>query len=267
MMLKALTTAADEIIIDLEDSVILFEKPKGRENIAEFLTNLSSTKKFTVRINERGSPENAADLELVNSLAATQLLTVMLPKVGSLDDLLFWEKLLPSRFDFEVQIESALGLLNCAAIAAHPRVRSLSFGPADFMASIGMPSSEPGTPWKETPRALEYALLKIVIAAHAYQKLAYDGPYFLIADSEGLTVSARTARALGADGKWAIHPNQIQICNDAFTPTEDEIFRAEEIINVFNSSTGAVSLNGLMVDEASKKVAEAFLERVRRFGG
>jgi citrate lyase subunit beta/citryl-CoA lyase len=130
------------------------------------------------------------------------------------------------------------------------------------MASVGMPSSNPGTPWPEAANALQWALMQVVIAAHAHGKTAYDGPYFQITDDLGLSSAARTARALGVDGKWVIHPNQIALVNEAFTPSPEEIAHAEKIVAAFNASSGATNLDGLMIDEASKKVAERILERV-----
>ena len=261
MLQKALGTQVDQIIIDLEDSVIPSEKASAREHVLEFLKNLETHKKLSIRINERTSAEAKADLKLLRALHGRQIESIILPKIHTIKDLRYWNRRIPRSLGFEVQIESALGLVNTAAIAAHPRVISLAFGPADFMASTGMPSSSPGTPQQEAPNALEYPFSQIVIAAHAYGKLAYDGPYFEIANLTGLTKASNTAKALGGDGKWAIHPDQIAPINGAFTPTAEEIASATGIIEAFNNSSGAVNFNGLMIDEASKKVAERLLER------
>lgn len=264
MLQKAFGTSADQIIIDLEDSVTTLDKPLARENVEEFFRSLKTDKRVSIRLNERSSDEIKADRNLIRALRGGPLTSVILPKIHTLDDVRFWNRYLPREFSFEVQIESAMGLVNTAAIASHSRVHSLAFGPADFMASTGMPSSAPGTPSNEVPRALEYPLSEIVIAAHAYGKLAYDGPYFEIANQVGLSDSANTARALGADGKWAIHPDQISIINELFTPSEEEIETAQRIIDAFDNSSGAANFNGLMIDEASKKVAERLLERATR---
>ena len=261
MLQKALGTQADQIIIDLEDSVIPSEKASAREHVLEFLKILDTDKKLSIRINERISPEAKADLKLIRALRGSRIESVILPKIHTIKDLRYWNRCIPRALSFEVQIESALGLVNTAAIASHPRVISLAFGPADFMASTGMPSSSPGTPRQEVPNALEYPFSQIVIAAHAYGKLAYDGPSFEIANLTGLTKASNIARALGGDGKWAIHPDQIAPINGAFTPTAEEIASATGIIEAFNNSSGAVNFNGLMIDEASKKVAERLLER------
>lgn len=259
MLKKALTTEADGIIIDLEDSVIPNDKELGRENVLDFFKNINTSKFITLRINERGYQDNSLDINLIKLLRKSALKNVMLPKIHSKSDIEFWSRKIPKSFGLDVQIESPLGLVNSAAIAAHPRVHSLSFGPADFMAALGMPARDPGI--STAPRALEYPLLEIVISAHAHKKLAFDGPYFHLSDSQGLHDAAFAAKALGADGKWAIHPDQITTCNEVFTPSEEEILRAQSIIAAFGNSSGAINFNGIMIDEASKKVAERLLER------
>ena len=165
----------------------------------------------------------------------------------------------------KVQIESARGLIQSAQIADHPRVSSLAFGPADFMASIAMPTAQPGTPLSIVSRALDFPLQQIIIAARAAGKLIYDGPYFQFADNDGFTKSAEIARGLGADGKWVIHPKQISTCNQIFTPSEVEIEAAKKIVAAYSSSTGATSLAGLLVDKASAEVAQRLLDRVNHF--
>jgi citrate lyase subunit beta/citryl-CoA lyase len=154
-----------------------------------------------------------------------------------------------------------MGLISASEIASHPQVISLAFGPVDFMHSIGMPSSEPGIPESIVAGALQWPLLQIVIAAHAHGKLAYDGPFIKFSDEEGFTKSVETSRSLGADGKWLIHPNQIASCNEIFSPSDQEIENAKRVIDAFGSSSGAASLDGLMIDEASRKLAEQILER------
>lgn len=261
MVNKALELDCDQIILDLEDSVIPAEKAVAREYLASLLPTLKSEKRISIRINEFDSPFAQEDIALLKNTNTKQAFTVTLPKIHSAQVLHNWVSTLPAGIQLEAQIESAEGLINAAEIAAHPQVISLAFGPADFMASLGMPSVQPGTPREEAAYSLQWPLFQIVIAAHAHNKLAYDGPYFHIGNSEGLELSARVARALGADGKWAIHPSQIDACNRAFTPDAEEIESAQAIIEAFNKSSGAVKLGGLMIDEASKKVAERLLER------
>jgi citrate lyase beta subunit len=261
MIEKSFTLGSDQIIFDLEDSVILDEKIAARAILKESLLNSKSAKRISIRVNEIDSPESIKDIELISSLGEDILDSVILPKIDSVDLLEQWTKLLPKAIEIEVQIETARGLLESAHLAAHPNVKSLAFGPADFMASMGMPSNSPGTPLPEANMALQFPLYQMIMAAHAFGKLAYDGPYFHFQDSIGLSQSAQIAKALGADGKWAIHPKQIDFCNRIFTPSETEIARAEEIIAVYESSSGAANLAGLMIDKASLQVAYRLLQR------
>ena len=261
MVEKALTLDCDQIILDLEDSVTPADKVAARAYLKDFLSKVESKKRISLRVNELSSTFAKADIDLICGFNPQPLSSVILPKIHSLEDVKSWAAKLPANMQLEVQIESAMGLINAPQIASHPQVISLAFGPADFMASAGMPSSNPGTPWAEAANALQWPLMQVVIAAHAHAKTAYDGPYFQITDDAGLSSSARTARALGVDGKWVIHPNQIALVNEAFTPSPAEIAHAKEIIDAFNASSGATNLDGLMIDEASKKVAERLLER------
>lgn len=187
--------------------------------------------------------------------------SVVIPKVDSLESITKWVAILPASIKIEAQIESAMGLISAAEIASHPQVISLAFGPVDFMHSIAMPSSEPGIPGSSVSGALQWPLLQIVIAAHAHGKLAYDGPFIKFSNEAGFIKSAEISRALGADGKWVIHPTQISSCNEIFSPSDDEIEKAQRLIDAYRSSDGATSLNGLMIDEASRKLAEQILER------
>ena len=262
MVEKALTLECDQIILDLEDSVIPADKAAARAFLKDFLKTVDTKKRVSIRLNELSSTFVKADIDFVSGLKPKLLSSVILPKIHSADDVKSWSQLLPKGTQFEVQIESAMGLIKAPKIAAHPQVISRAFGPADFMAAAGMPSASPGTPYPEAANALQWPLMQIVIAAHAHGKIAYDGPYFQIADHVGLSRSAHTARALGVDGKWVIHPDQIALVNQAFTPTASEIAHAQEIVAAFNASSGAANFDGLMIDEASKKVAERLLERV-----
>jgi citrate lyase subunit beta/citryl-CoA lyase len=262
MVEKALTLDCDQIILDLEDSVTPADKAAARTYLKDFLSKVESKKRISLRVNELSSAFAKADIDLICGFNPQPLSSVILPKIQNLDDVKSWAAKLPAGMQLEVQIESAMGLIQAPHIASHPQVISLAFGPADFMASVGMPSSNPGTPWPEVANALQWPLMQVVIAAHAHGKTAYDGPYFQISDDLGLSSAARTARALGVDGKWVIHPNQIALVNEAFTPSPEEIAHAEEIVAAFNASSGATNLAGLMIDEASKKVAERLLERV-----
>jgi citrate lyase subunit beta/citryl-CoA lyase len=261
MVEKSYQYESDQVIFDLEDAVVQSDKAAARKLLSEFFYNNEVPTKTSIRVNEIASPESGNDLDLLTGLDQRKLWSVIIPKVDSSESIARWVKLLPPSIKIEAQIESAMGLILASEIAAHPQVISLAFGPVDFMHSIGMPSSEPGIPESIVAGALQWPLLQIVIAAHAHGKLAYDGPFLKIKDQQEFIKSAEISRALGADGKWLIHPNQIASCNEIFSPSDEEIQNAKRVINVFHSSSGAASLDGLMIDEASKKLAEQILER------
>jgi citrate lyase subunit beta/citryl-CoA lyase len=261
MVEKSAQYQSDQIILDLEDAVVQSDKAAARELLLQFFNNTEFTNKTSIRINEIASPESKKDLDLLVNLDQKKLWSVVIPKVDSLESITKWVAILPASIKIEAQIESAMGLISAAEIASHPQVISLAFGPVDFMHSIAMPSSEPGIPGYSVSGALQWPLLQIVIAAHAHGKLAYDGPFIKFSDEAGFIKSAEISRALGADGKWVIHPNQISSCNEIFSPSDDEIEKAQRLIDAHRSSDGAASLNGLMIDEASRKLAEQILER------
>lgn len=261
MVEKSSQYESDQVILDLEDAVVQPDKAAAREFLSEFFRNNQSTAKTSIRVNEIASTESDKDLDFLAELDQRKLWSVIIPKVDSFDSIARWVKLLPPSIKIEAQIESAMGLISASEIASHPQVISLAFGPVDFMHSIGMPSSEPGIPESIVAGALQWPLLQIVIAAHAHGKLAYDGPFIKFSDEEGFTKSVETSRSLGADGKWLIHPNQIASCNEIFSPSDQEIENAKRVIDAFGSSSGAASLDGLMIDEASRKLAEQILER------
>ena len=261
MVEKSAQYESDQVILDIEDAVIQSDKASARELLFEYFKNNEDTTKTSIRVNEIASPESTKDLELLAKLDQKKLWSVVIPKVDSYECIAKWVALLPSSIKIEAQIESALGLISASEIASHPQVISLAFGPVDFMHSIAMPSSEPGIPQHSVAGALQWPLLQIVIAAHAHGKLAYDGPFIKFSDEAGFTKSAEISRALGADGKWLIHPNQISSCNRIFSPSEEDIEKAKRLIDAYDSSKGAASLDGLMIDEASRKLAEQILER------
>jgi citrate lyase subunit beta/citryl-CoA lyase len=167
------------------------------------------------------------------------------------------------RIGIEAQIEDARGLAKVDEIAAaSPRLRALVFGPADFMASIGMRSQRVGAQpaGYVGSDAFHYPLLRILVAARAHGLAAIDGPYLAIGDLDGLAKAAASTAALGYDGKWVLHPTQIEIVNSAFAPSQEDYERAELIIDAYRYYTsvehrGAVMLEGEMIDEASRKLA------------
>ncbi len=173
----------------------------------------------------------------------------------------------------EAQIEDAAGLAAADAIAASsPRLATLIFGPADFMASLGMRSLRIGVPPADYSGgdAFHYAQLRILVAARAAGIQAIDGPYAAISDQAGLTAAATSVAALGFDGKWVVHPDQIAPVNAAFAPDQDSYDRAELILDAYaraqTSRLGAAMYNGEMIDEASRKLALVAAARGRAAG-
>jgi len=171
----------------------------------------------------------------------------------------------PGRIGIEAQIENALGLINIEQIAqASPRVETLIFGPADFMASINMKSLVVGEqpPGYEVGDAYHYILMKILMAARAYDKQAIDGPYLQIRDVDGFRRVAGRSAALGLDGKWVVHPGQVDAANELFSPRQEDYDHAENILDAYEWCTsevggakGSAMLGDEMIDEASRKMA------------
>jgi citrate lyase subunit beta/citryl-CoA lyase len=238
---KAARIAADEVIVDLEDAVAPERKDAAREIAARALRDLDwAAPTVAVRVN-RGSAE---DLALV---AAARPDVVVLPKVESPEEAAG----LP--VPAEAQNETARGLAECERIAAAPGLEALVLGPGDLAASLGMPELSIGL-----GAHLDYALVRIAVAARASGLAVVDGPWAALDDAEGLRESAQRARALGYDGKWCIHPAQVEICNAVFSPTPGEVERARRIL----ASSGVDRLDGEMVDEANRRMAAAIIGRL-----
>jgi citrate lyase subunit beta/citryl-CoA lyase len=199
----------------------------------------------------------------------------MLPKVQTAEQVIALDTLLTQiektmgfevgRIGIEAQIENALGLINVDAIAASsPRVETIIFGPADFMASINMKSLVVGEnpPGYDTGDAYHYILMRILMAARAFDKQAIDGPYLQIRDVEGYKRVAGRSAALGFDGKWVLHPGQVEAANEVYSPRQEDYDHAEMILDAYDYYTsaeggalGAVMLGDEMIDEASRKMA------------
>ena len=238
---KASELDVDEVILDLEDAVAADRKELARETVARALHDRDwRAATVAVRVN-RGSLD---DLELVRAARPD---VVVLPKVESAEELAG----LP--VPAEAQIESARGLVECERIAAAPGLEALVLGPGDLAASLGVPELTIGA-----GAHVDYALARIVVAARAFGVAAVDGPFVVLADEAGLRASALRSRALGYDGKWCIHPAQIEICNEVYAPTPAEIERARRILAV----DGVAKLDGEMVDEANRRMAAAILARL-----
>ena len=153
----------------------------------------------------------------------------------------------------EALIETARGLLGCERIAAAPGLEALVLGPGDLAASLGVPELTIGGGVH-----VEHALFRVAVAARAFGLAAIDGPHAVLGDEPGLRASAERSRAFGYDGKWCIHPAQIEVCNDVYTPTSEEVERARRILAL----EGVTRLGGEMVDEANRRMAEAILARL-----
>jgi citrate lyase subunit beta/citryl-CoA lyase len=246
MIEKAATLAADEVILDLEDGVAIDAKDAARANLP--LGRARGT--LAIRINSLTTEWWRDDLAAV---ADARPDVVVVPKVESADDVHAVVELLTAGVGLEVLIETARGLVEVERIAAvGGPLEALIFGPGDFAASLGAPVLTIGA------GASEYALARIAVAARAHGLQPVDGPYAELQDLEGLRAGALRALALGYDGKWVIHPDQIEPVNAVFTPSADELDRARRILA---AADGAVTVDGAMVDAASKRMAEAVLAR------
>jgi citrate lyase subunit beta/citryl-CoA lyase len=238
---KAAGLDVDEVIVDLEDAVAPARKDAARDIAARALRDLEwRAATVALRVN-RGS---ADDMALVAEALPD---VVVLPKVESADELAG----LP--VPAEAQIETARGLVECERIAAAPGLEALVLGPGDLAASLGVPELMIGA-----GAHVEHALMRVLVAARAFGLAAVDGPYPVLDDPDGLRASAARSRALGYDGKWCIHPAQVAACNEVYTPTDAEIERARRILGV----GGVARLDGEMVDEANRRMAEAILSRL-----
>jgi citrate lyase subunit beta/citryl-CoA lyase len=283
MLAKAAGLPADEVFLDLEDSVALPEKNDAtRQNVVDALlveTWLAKTR--VVRINGVKTQWWLRDLVYVVERAGRFLDCVMLPKVESpshvhaVDHVLSQleaELGIDRPIGIEAQIESPRGLVEIEQIArASPRVETLIFGPGDFAASMGIPQLSVGAIDPDYPAdQWHYVLSRIVVTARTFGLHAIDGPYAQIRDADGFEEVARRSRHLGFDGKWALHPDQIEPCNRIYSPTQDEYERAERILDALaraeEGRLGAVMFEGEMVDEASRKMAEQVAAKGRAAG-
>ena len=293
---KAATSAADIVMLDLEDSVAPPDKPAARETVIAALNELDwGERTVSVRINALDTPFMYRDLIEVAERGGDRLDLIMVPKINKPADVHLLDVLLSQieaatgrrRLGLELQIETAEGLNNVEAIAAaSPRVESLHFGPGDFAASIGARTTSIGGPVPDYAILADaeadgvrhrflgdhwhYVLARVVVACRAAGVRPVDGPYADFKDAEGLEVAARRSAAMGFDGKWAIHPSQIDALNAAFSPSEAEIDKARRILAALEEAStagrGAVVLDGKMIDIASIRQAQGLVEKARRIG-
>jgi citrate lyase subunit beta / citryl-CoA lyase len=279
---KALASAADAVFLDLEDAVAPDSKAAAREDVVSALKELDWQGRLKLyRANALDTPYFYRDLIGVVEEAGGALDAVIVPKVNRPKDLHVVSTLLSQlelamdlekgRIKIEAQIESAEGLVNAGEISrATDRLTALHFGPGDFAASVSMPQSSIGVmdEWDEAypGHRFHYAMQSIVVAARAAGLRVLDGPVADYGDEEGLRRSCLIARSLGFDGKWCIHPAQIEIVNEGFSPTAREVDWAKKVVAAYEeanvASSGSVSVDGQMVDAASIKLARNTLGKV-----
>jgi citrate lyase subunit beta/citryl-CoA lyase len=283
MLSKSPTLPADEVFLDLEDSVAPRAKKEARHHVIEALKNNDwGHKTVVLRINSIDTQWAADDLKTVVEGAGRFIHCIMIPKVEHAHEVLFVDHLLrmievntglDQRIGLEIQIETATGLKNIYEIAhASDRAETLIFGPADMSASLGLPTVTAGLPMPGYPGDhWHWVLETILVAARDANLQVIDGPYLLIKDLDGFREMSLRARALGYDGKWALHPGQVDVLNEVFTPTQEEYDKAEALLEAYKEATevgnrGAVMFGTEMIDEASRKMAIQFAERGRAAG-
>jgi citrate lyase subunit beta/citryl-CoA lyase len=256
MFRKALESEADYVFLDLEDAVAPADKVQARLNVIAALQEYDwreQGKTVAVRINGIDTHYMYRDVIDVVEQAGNRLDAVLIPKVIGID----------------VLIETALGMANVEAIAqSSPRLEAMHFGVADYAASCrartvnigGLNPDYPGDQWHA-------ALSRMVVACRAYGLRAIDGPFGDFKDAEGYTAAARRGAALGIEGKWAIHPSQIALANEVFTPPPREVDRARRILEALEQAAregrGAAQLDGRMIDAASARMAQNVVDMER----
>ena len=284
---KARTLAVDALFLDLEDAVAPAVKEESRRRIVDALGDPAgfAAPIVTVRVNDWTTRWTYADVIDVVSGAGRHVDALVLPKCRAASEVKALDLLLTQveqtaglpvgRIALEVQIEDAVGLLHCHEIAAaSPRLASLVFGPGDFMASLGMAGLSVGGQLGGYPGDhFHHALMTILVAARANGLQAIDGPYVAIRDADGFRRSASAAAALGYDGKWVLHPDQVGPGNEIFAPSEADFDRARRIMEAYALATdvaggavGAIVVDDEMVDEAGVKLAASILARGQAAG-
>ena len=274
---KAADSAADVVFLDLEDAVAPPEKEQARRNVVEALRDIdwaAKGKTVSVRINGLDTHYMYRDVVDVMEQAGDRVHTILVPKVGVPADLYCVETLVNQieqakgyqvKVGIEALIETALGMANVEAIASSPgRLEALHFGVADYAASNrartvsigGLNPDYPGDQW-------HFALSRMIVACRAYGLRPIDGPFGDYSDPDGFRAGARRAAALGCEGKWAIHPNQVALANEVFSPPEAEVDRAQRIIEALREAEaqgkGAASVDGKMIDAASERMAKTVI--------
>lgn len=270
---KALSSEADYVFLDLEDAVAPGDKEQARRNVIEALNDLDwrgAGKTVSVRTNGIDTHYFYRDMVDVLEQAGHKLDTVLLPKAGVAADIYLADALITQisaaktithEIGLEALIETALGLANVEQIAvASRRLEALHFGVADLAASLrartvnigGLNPDYPGDQWHA-------GLVRLATACRAYGLRPVDGPFGDFNDPDGFLAAARRAAALGFEGKWAIHPSQVDLANQVFSPSEAEVERARRILQALDEAKaegrGAAQLDGRMIDAASARMA------------
>jgi|TARA_B100001093_G_scaffold164792_2_gene157261 citrate lyase subunit beta/citryl-CoA lyase len=274
MFEKALNSDADYIFLDLEDAVSPNDKITARQNIIQGLNDINwkkNGKTISVRINGLDTHYMYKDLIDIVTQAGQHIDTILIPKVGVRDDVYMVDCLLSqledemnlkNKIGIECLIETALGMVNIEQIAkSSSRLEALHFGVADYAASLrartvvigGLNPDYPGDQW-------HHGLSKLVATCRAFGLRAIDGPFGDFNDPDGYINAAKRGAAIGIEGKWAIHPSQIQYANNVFSPPESEVHKAKRIIDELakaaSQGKGAAQLDGRMIDAASERMAE-----------
>ena len=274
MFEKALNSNADYIFLDLEDAVSPNDKLPARANIIKALNEINWREKgktISVRINSLDTHYMYSDLIGIIEQAGDKVDTILIPKVGTSSDVYMVDclltqiennKKLKNKIGIECLIETALGMSNIKEIAkSSDRLEALHFGVADYAASLrartvvigGLNPDYPGDQW-------HHGLSQLVMTCRAYGLRAIDGPFGDFKDSKAYVASAKRAAAIGIEGKWAIHPSQIDLANEVFSPPEAEVNKAKRILEELDKAAkegkGAAQLDGRMIDAASARMAE-----------
>ncbi|MDF2763375.1 MAG: mclA [Rhodospirillales bacterium] len=292
---KAAKSSVDVLFLDLEDAVAPDDKEKARRNIIQALNELDFGKKtVSVRINGLDTHYMYRDVVDVIEQGGDRLDLIMIPKVGTAADVYAVDMLVTQceaavkrkkRIGFELIIETALGMANVDAIAAaSKRNESLHFGVADYAAStrarttnIGGPNAlysvltdkdDAGARAVHWGDMWHYAIARLVVAARAYGLRPIDGPFGDFSDPDGYKAQAYRAAVLGCEGKWAIHPSQVALANEVFSPSEAEVTKARRILEAMEQAKregkGAVALDGRLIDIASIRQAEVLVRKAEQ---
>lgn len=277
MFEKAAASDADVVFLDCEDAVSPDEKSQARKNAIEALNDIDwQGKAMSIRVNGLDTQYMYRDMVDIVEQAGSKLHTILIPKVGAAADVYMVDCLLTQieiamglshRIGIECLIETALGGANVMAIAqSSPRLEALHFGVADYASSMRARTANIGglnTDYQCDGAVADQwhsALVNIATACRAYGLRAIDGPYGDFHDPSGYRDAAKRAAALGYEGKWAIHPNQIALANDVMSPTRQEVEHAERVLDALEQAAqggrGAAQLDGRMIDAANARMAE-----------